>query len=74
MPLSAAGLPEPCSHCSAWSDFVNAPGLVRDRVAGTSDEVPSEILFCGEGVVSATAERDVIQAMLAASREGERVM
>jgi hypothetical protein len=41
---------------------------------GERDEIPSEILFGGEGVVSATAERHVAQAMLAASRERERVM
>jgi hypothetical protein len=38
------------------------------------DQVPSEILFGREGVVGAAAERYVVQAMLAAPREGERVM
>jgi hypothetical protein len=47
---------------------------VLGRVASTPDEVPSEILFGGEGVVGAAAERDVFQAMLAAPRERERVM
>ena len=44
------------------------------RIAGKCNEVPSEILFGGEGVMSATAQSHVVQAMLAASREGERVM
>jgi hypothetical protein len=47
---------------------------MRARVAGKPDEVPSKILFGSEGVVGAAAERDVFQAMLAAPREGERVM
>jgi hypothetical protein len=59
---------------SAWSEFVNAPWLVLGGVAGKRDKVPSEILFRGEGVVSATAERDVVQTMRATSREGERVV
>ena len=71
---SRADLPEPGPRRSAWSGFVNAPGLVLSRVASTPDEVPSEILFGGEGVVGAAAERDVVQAMLAAPREGQRVM
>ncbi len=71
---SRAGLPEPLPLRIVWSGFVNAPGLVLGRVASTPDEVPSEILFRGEGVVNAAAERDVFQAMRAAPREGERVM
>ena len=71
---SRAGLPEPLPRRSVWSGFVNAPGLVLGRVASTPDEVPSEILFGGESVVGAAAERDVVQAMLAAAREGEQVM
>jgi hypothetical protein len=36
--------------------------------------VNHKILFGGEGVVGAAAERDVAEAMLAPMREGERVM
>jgi hypothetical protein len=72
--VGRAGLSEPLPRRSARSGFVDAPGLVLGRVASTLDEVPSEILFRGEGVVSAAAKRDVVQAMLAPLRESERVM
>jgi hypothetical protein len=47
---------------------------VLARVACQRDEVPAEILLGGEGVVGATAEGEVVHAMLAASGEGHQVM
>ena len=44
------------------------------RVACQRDEIPTEILFGGEGVVGTATECEVAQAMLAASRERHQVM
>jgi hypothetical protein len=47
---------------------------VLARIASAAAEIPAEILFGGESVVCAAAQRDVVEAMFAAPREGHRVM
>jgi hypothetical protein len=47
---------------------------VQAPIASAADEVPTEILFGGEGVMGAAAQGDVVDAMFAALREGYRVM
>jgi hypothetical protein len=43
---------------------------VLARIASAGDEIPTEILFGGEGVVAAAAQADVVEPMFAALREG----
>jgi hypothetical protein len=47
---------------------------VLARITSAGDEIPAEVLLGGEAVVGAAAQGDVVEAMFAALREGDRVM
>jgi hypothetical protein len=50
------------------------PRFVFARTPGELDELPSEVLLGGEGIVGVAAQREIVHRVVAASREGFHVV